>query len=260
MSSDTSVVTVLAKNGSTIELRVRTTTAGGLDDWSCTRSFALVLLADARRRAADWGFAPPSSPTPLELERDRWEVVDPDWYVSETFMREHVARYVASVDVLARANVRGAAPEAPVHSAMTRVLMMRLPPREEEDRLCEVMHHVVLRAEVTDPRWLEGLEPGLVFGSTAFDVWWDDPTRAAMPDGTKVPMPEPAWRVHSLGDEYWMIRHDGASHIIHEGKIGSAGRETTTTFPSVAEAAADVARRIEEKIAQGYASALDDAG
>ena len=30
---------------------------------------------------------------------------------------------------------------------------------------------------MTDPKWAEGIEPELVFGSTAYDVWWNDPLR-----------------------------------------------------------------------------------
>ncbi len=50
-----------------------------------------------------------------------------------------------------------------------------LPPKEAEDKLCEQYHHVVLRVRVADPKWLEGLQPGLVFGSASYDVWLDDP-------------------------------------------------------------------------------------
>ncbi len=39
------------------------------------------------------------------------------------------------------------------------------------------LHRFVLRVRVTDPKWLKGLKVGQGWGTTAFDAWWDDPTR-----------------------------------------------------------------------------------
>ena len=41
------------------------------------------------------------------------------------------------------------------------------------------MHYVILSVEVVDPKHLDGLPS--VFGTTAFDWWWRDPTRDPMP-------------------------------------------------------------------------------
>ncbi|HJL18343.1 MAG TPA: hypothetical protein RMH99_21955 [Sandaracinaceae bacterium LLY-WYZ-13_1] len=49
-----------------------------------------------------------------------------------------------------------------------------LDPVEREDRKCERSFYVVLRAEMTGPRWLEGLEVGWVFGTPMGDAWLDD--------------------------------------------------------------------------------------
>ncbi|NJK32463.1 MAG: hypothetical protein HC927_08650 [Deltaproteobacteria bacterium] len=172
MSSDTSIITVLAVDGPRIDFRVRTTTAGGINDYSLTRSFALLLVSDARRRARDFGFN--VAPRPIDAEEATW---DPRWYGDRDWMAENVGRYVVSTELLARRNVL---PEEEASYARLTAVMDEtsgLPAAEAEARRCEVFHHVDLRVTMTESKWAEGIEPGLVFGSTAYDVWWNDPTR-----------------------------------------------------------------------------------
>ena len=92
-------------------------------------------------------------------------------------MKQHVGRYIESTRILDRHNVRRHLPS--VHSELE-ALMARakhLDHEAAERLLCTGFHHLMLRVEVTDPKWLEGLEVGQVFGSTAYDVWLDDPQR-----------------------------------------------------------------------------------
>ena len=177
MSSDNSVITVLAVAGKTADFRVRTTGNGHINDSSATRSFALMLLADARCRAREEGFPSPRRATPLQKEITGW--MD-DWYVSEEFMRESVGLYIEKTEVLSRHNVHDEN-DAAIREKLDELNRTErhgdLPPVAREDRMCTLWHHLVLRITVTEPRWLEAIEPGLVFGSTAYDTWWDDPLR-----------------------------------------------------------------------------------
>lgn len=170
--SDTSVITVLAVNGPQIDLRVRTTLAGGLNDYSLTRSFALVLVSDARRRARDYGFR--VAPRPIDAEEATWE---PSWYGDQNWMANNVGRYVERTELLARHNILSE--DAATHARIAAVIDQTagLPVAEQEARRCEVLHYVDLRIVMTDAKWAAGIEPGLVFGSTAYDVWWGDPLR-----------------------------------------------------------------------------------
>lgn len=182
MSSDTSVVTVLRVEGSELDLRIRTETAGGLNDYSLTRSFALLLVHDAWLRARDvygYGFKSGQS-RPIDQEAKSWPS---GWYGSEDFFKENVGRYVEETEVLGRLNfLNESDPKIFEHLDQTRAAAKGLDPTLQEDKLCEVFHVVFLRVRMTDPKWLEGLEPGLVFGSTAYDVWWNDPKRPDAPD------------------------------------------------------------------------------
>jgi hypothetical protein len=169
MSSECFVVTVLAAADRTLDLRVRTTTAGGPNDYACTRSFALCLIHRPLRGGT----------RPIDREAATWPE---DWYVSEAFMREHVGRYVERTEVLARRNVidedDARARQALRSHAELAETMSAL---DREQHLCGRWHHLDLRVTVTEPRWLEGLGPGMVFGTTAFDVWWGDPRRPEVP-------------------------------------------------------------------------------
>ncbi len=149
MSSDTFHVHVRAIEGDTIELRCLTGTAGGLNDFAMTRSFALIAMQSGMPRGA-------------ALERALAKLADasghaPVW--DESFHREHVAKFIVSIELLERSNIiddidawnaRYASGEGP-------------------------RHEFVVRVRMTDPRFIDGLEVGDDWGTTAFDAWYPDP-------------------------------------------------------------------------------------
>jgi hypothetical protein len=178
--TDVSVVTVLRVEGREIDFRVRTTTAGGLNDWSASRSFALLLLAEARRRAREEGFE--LAERPIDREIPAWEAADDSWYVSEPWMIENVARYVAKTEVLVRRNlIDESAPDVYERIEAIEGAVRGLAPLAAEAKRCELYHYLDLRVTVTEPRWLEGTPANIVFGSTAHDIWFADPLNPPEP-------------------------------------------------------------------------------
>ena len=190
MSSDTSVITVRAVSGNTIDLLVRTTSAGGPNDVAYTRSFALVALAEARRRAEDYNFPADKDPTPLELVAEAWAKKDADWYVSEKFMKANVGKYVKRAEVLARRNIISTTAHEELARKTQEIDARELSATDAEALYLDVCHSIDLRVELTDAKWLAGLAPGLVFGTTAYDVWWKDPARQELPFREFAPEPE----------------------------------------------------------------------
>jgi hypothetical protein len=156
MSSDTFFITLLSIAGDTAELLCTTSTAGGVNDYAVTRSFALMALEDGMRHGAN---------TPLQqgiaaAGGQIWE---------EKFHRENVANFIAKTEILKRIGIirderawqQGRFDEQPGTNV-------------ERDF---PLHKFVLRVKVTDPKYLEGLTEGEGWGTTAFDAWWNDPLR-----------------------------------------------------------------------------------
>lgn len=151
MSSDTFHVHVRAITGAAIELRCRTSTAGGLNDFATTRSFALIALEDG---------LPYDKSKPLQqaMAAAVGGGQAPTW--EESFHREHVAKFIASTELIERSNI------IDDNQAWWAAYETESAPR----------HEFVLRVNMTDPRFLEGLEVGDSWGTTAFDAWYPDPT------------------------------------------------------------------------------------
>jgi hypothetical protein len=195
MSSDTSMITILRKDGPLIDLRVRSTGADGFNSCCVTRGFALHVLTEARSRARmepgqrDIVQAKPSL---IETQASRHPACADDlmaWW-SVDFLRKHVAEFVASTEVLERRNITKVSDEDDEFfermeqledDVEARVDAGELSPRQAEDRRCELYHYLVLRVRMADPQWLDGIEPGWVFGADATDLWRDDPLRPALP-------------------------------------------------------------------------------
>ena len=185
MSSDCFDVRVKSVNGDEVIFDVLTGTAGGYNDLAASRSFALVLLNDALSRATDslpgeWG-SPERDEAAARLreksanaELVKALATEGDWYVSADWMRANVDRFVKSTEVLERRNDlpdeelsrRAQAIEAEFGGALYTNQYHQWQPRRWE--LC---HNYTLRVVVADPKWAAHLEPGLEFGTTAYDVW-----------------------------------------------------------------------------------------
>jgi hypothetical protein len=176
-------------HGTKVTFDVLTSTAGGVDDYCSSRSFALLLLADAIRRAA-WSVPGDPNDPKRDAEVQRLyakakttalhHALPPtdtsDWYVSEDWMRENVGRFVASCTLVERRNNVGAAElekrEQVIVERFGGQLFTNEAHRWKPVRWAEC-HNFTLEVVVTEPRWAEHLETGLEFGTTAFDVWYE---------------------------------------------------------------------------------------
>lgn len=150
MSSDTFHIHVRSIVGDTLELRCRTSTAGGLNDFATTRSFALMAIDDGM----PWD---KSKPLQQAMAAAVGGGQPPVW--TAEFHRDHVATFIASTELLERSNI------VDDEQAWWAGYESETSPR----------HEFVVRVRMTDPRWLEGLEVGASWGTTAFDAWWPDP-------------------------------------------------------------------------------------
>jgi hypothetical protein len=152
MSSDTFHIRVEAIEGNQITLRCFTSTAGGLNDFSTTRSFALMAIESG---------APLSSPLFAALREAGSGSHPPLW--EESFHREHVDRFVARTELLERRNV-----------IADRAAWFA----EYETGKDVARHEFVLRVTLRDAGFASGLAVGDAWGTTAFDAWLDDPAGA----------------------------------------------------------------------------------
>ncbi|MDC0670136.1 hypothetical protein [Nannocystis radixulma] len=161
MSSDTFYIEIRSIDGDTVEMLCTTSTAGGVNDYALTRSFALMALEDGMPYPGD-------NPTPLQKAmREVGGPTPPVW--EQNFHREHVGKFIASTELVERIGIvvdERAWQDGRFNGGDDREAEKNFP-----------SHKFVLRARVTDPKYLEGLTVGSVHGTTAFDSWWDDPVR-----------------------------------------------------------------------------------
>jgi hypothetical protein len=159
MSSDTFHIRVTKIDGTNVEFHCFTGTAGGLNDCALTRSFALMIILDGMPYAS----AGKGTPLQLELQQVSGAETPPVW--EESFHAAHVAKYIAKAKIIERIGIIYDIP-AWQHA--------RFELNQEDE--CP-LHQFIFHAQVTDPKWLEGLEEGSYYGTTAFDAWWNDPKR-----------------------------------------------------------------------------------
>lgn len=187
MSSDCFDVRVKGIRGTEVIFDVLTGHGGGYDDLCTSRSFALILLADALRRAVDsvpgkWDDPERQATVNRLYEADRGAPItralagEDDWSVSEEWMRANVGRFVASCELVERRNDLGDAELARREKAVRDDFGGELFTDEAhlwQPRRWESCHNYTLRVIVTDPKWAAHLEEGLEFGTTAFDVLFE---------------------------------------------------------------------------------------
>jgi hypothetical protein len=202
MSSDCFDVRVKSVRGDEVILDVLTGTAGGYNDLCTSRSFALVVLHHALRRAVDdvrgaWDDpARDKEVQRLYKKHDASALTlaladEGDWYVSEAWMRENVGRFVKECSLVERRNDlddeelsrRAVEIEREFGGALYTNQAHLWQPRRWER-----CHNFTLRVVLADPKWGEHLEEGLTFGTTAYDVWDDRrPARVVEPPATRKP-------------------------------------------------------------------------
>ncbi|RJS13577.1 hypothetical protein DRW03_36005 [Corallococcus sp. H22C18031201] len=166
--------------GRTVTLHCLTGFAGGMKDYADTRSFALLLLIDARARAGDTPALTKGSPKAVaktrlalakKVAKARSSLIDevggPDY--DEHWHAENTPTYIQRVRLLKRHN---ALPERKLEK-----LRAEISPLEDKgtgaflDAAWKSLHSFDLLVEVTDAKYLEHLEEGHLFSTTAFDVW-----------------------------------------------------------------------------------------
>lgn len=170
MSSDTFTIGVEAIAGAVVTLRCTTSTAGGLNDFATTRSFALIALEDG---------LPYQRTSQLQTAIQRTSP-DGEWprFWDEAWMAAHVDALIVKTELLERRNVIGN--EQAWWDAVEQ--------REDPPR-----HEFVLRVTMRDAAYLEGLSVGARWGTTAFDVWGDDPARPKAAQIARVSARASAW-------------------------------------------------------------------
>jgi hypothetical protein len=162
MSSDTFSVHVLNIDHDKVEFLCATSTAGGLNDYAVTRSFALMIIEDGMPYVSD------GKGTPLQHELRKLAGVDtpPVWDAS--FHKEHVHKFIAKAKLVERMGI------------ITDIPAWQHGRFELEDDDNYPLHKFIMHVQVTDPVWLKGLKNGAIYGTTAFDAWWEDPTRQSL--------------------------------------------------------------------------------
>lgn len=161
--TDTYVVSRATDSRPGVEIwRVRNTTAGGANDYVCTRSFAVAALLDAGASLPGVEGRPSS----------------------EAEARAAAEAHVEHVAMVARCNVQpgDAWPE-------DTDAVIDCPPgrtqREHEDLLAKRFHHVILELHFAPSAHAALGDLPESFGTAAFDFWWGDPTREPAPAETK---------------------------------------------------------------------------
>ena len=168
--------------GASVDFDVLTGTAGGLEDVGITRSFALQLFVDALPRSND--DLPPTAEHERERRAAQWEAsalkaaLVGAGRIDDSWMQDNVARFLVSTELLARHNALGEAALETIEIEIEEAAESEAERRAKRWQRC---HRFELRAVATDPRWVAHLEVGLEFGTTACDLWWDDPTRPELP-------------------------------------------------------------------------------
>lgn len=144
MSSDTYRVKVLRVAGREVTFEIKPTTAGGLADLAVTRSFIAMLFYDV------------GGPNLFDqLNNSAWAA-------------ENLDKYVESVRVV---SIIGRRSEDSL--------------RHTAEHYCIPIRHLqprtTLVAEMATEELASHFSAGDSFGTTAFDVWWDDPKRPEIP-------------------------------------------------------------------------------
>jgi hypothetical protein len=159
MSSDTFTIHVTNIERDKVEFLCFTSTAGGINDYAVTRSFALMIIED--------GMPYPSGGkgTPLQLAMRKLAGSDTPRVWEQVFHKEHVAKFITKSTLVERIGI--VKDEAAWKHGRFELENVKDYP----------LHKFVLHVQVTDPKWLEGLSKRARYGTTAFDAWWKDPTR-----------------------------------------------------------------------------------
>jgi hypothetical protein len=145
-----------------------------------SRSFALMVLQDAKDHATDYEYVGPRSPMStyknLEQIGQRSQqassplndaIPEGDDTSTAAWHEANAPRFVASTKLLARRNVRS---EDDLIKARQDILDLG-----ETWKLVEAgwvwLHNYDLEVEVTDPKYVSHLIEGHLFATTAFDAW-----------------------------------------------------------------------------------------
>lgn len=187
MSSDCFDVRVRSVAGRDVVFDVLTGTAGGYDDLCASRSFALCLMSDALRRSVDSLPGGWDNPERQGEARRRYQAHESapltqalahegTWYVSERWMRDNVGRFITECRLLERRNDLGDEELQHRSLAIEQEFGGALYTNQRhlwQPRRWQRCHNYTLQVLLTDPRWGAHLSPGLEFGTTAFDVWYE---------------------------------------------------------------------------------------
>jgi hypothetical protein len=186
MSSDCFYVRVKSVHDTEVIFDVLTGTAGGYDDLCMSRSFALYLLSDALARSVDTLPGPSDDPQrSVEAKRlneahehaplNRVLDAEGNWY-DKSWMRKNIDRFVTACSLVERRNDLG---DEELRRRAIQVedefggILYTNQYHQWQPRRWQLCHNYTLRVILADPQWGAHLIPGIEFGTTAYDVWYE---------------------------------------------------------------------------------------
>lgn len=156
-------------------------TSGVPDECADTPSFALLLLADAGRRGSERRSGEEGrrldekwQASPLAKALTQAEEACPDWAIDEDWMLDKLDRFVVECEVDEVRNDLGTEELNRREQAIIDAFGLASSDYARwQGRRWEDCFSYTLRVLVADSQWVEHIEPGLEFGTAAYDVCFD---------------------------------------------------------------------------------------
>lgn len=181
--ADTFYIRIGPVRGTHVVLHCLTAFDGHITHLATSRSFALIVLQQAKEHAMDYEYVAPRAPESAyrEVEQiaqrakrassplndaiaddsETWRV---DWHEANT------PRFIATTKLLARRNLRS---EDELFAIKSEIFKLG-----ETWKLIEAgwqrLHNYDLEVEVTDPKYVSHLIEGHLFATSAFDAWEEE--------------------------------------------------------------------------------------
>jgi hypothetical protein len=148
-------------------LRVRSLNNLGLNDYASSPMFALMSLAEARRKAAELAKRKPKGAGHLlEQESAGWPSNFPNNF---DFWNYQLPVYIKHTH---RTQKRTLADDQLSDAQREKIATIERTFKDRakvEDELCKFLPHTMVEVNLADDRWREGLETGWVWETTAYD-------------------------------------------------------------------------------------------
>jgi hypothetical protein len=181
MSSPTFAISLVKQAPGRVTLRVRSLNSSGLNDYASSPMFALMSLAEARRKAAELAKRKASGAAhALEQESKAWPS---DFRNSFDFWNYQLPVYIKDTQRAQKRTLAGDLSDKQREKIATieRTIKDRA---KQEDELCKILPHTFIEVNLADDRWRKGLETGWIWETTAYDPDRpEDPPRGKVKPG-----------------------------------------------------------------------------